>query len=73
MTFIGKNDLTFIIGRKGRIIVHHIYIKEGRQLINEKKNENKKMPQSGICPAPCVLCQCTSPLPPLKYICKALH
>ena len=33
----------------------------------------KKMPQSGICPAPCVLRQCTSPLPPLQYICKALH
>ena len=25
------------------------------------------MPQSGICPAPCVLRQCTSPSPPLQY------
>ena len=32
-----------------------------------------KMPQSGICPAPCVLRQCTSPLPPIHYICKVLH
>ena len=33
----------------------------------------KKIPQSGKCPAPCVLCQSTSHLPRLQYICKALH
>ena len=33
----------------------------------------KKMPQSGICPAPCVLCQCTSPFPSLQYICNDLN
>ena len=32
-----------------------------------------KKRQSGICPAPCALCHCTSPLPPLQYICKGLH
>ena len=36
-------------------------------------NSRNKILQSGISPAPCVLCQCTSPLPPLQYICKALH
>ena len=38
-----------------------------------KSLQQKKMPQSGICPAPCGLRQCTSPLPPLQYICKAMH
>ena len=33
----------------------------------------KKIPQSRICPASCVLHQFTSPLPPLQYICKALR
>ena len=34
---------------------------------------SKKMPQSRICPALCVLRQCTSPYPQLQYMCKALH
>ena len=33
----------------------------------------QKIPQSGICPAPCVLRQWTSPLTPLQYKCKVLH
>ena len=32
-----------------------------------------KTPKSGICPAPCVLRQLTSPLPPLQYMSVALH
>ena len=36
-------------------------------------NTDKKIPQSGICPAWCVLRQYTSPLPPLQYINKAFH
>ena len=44
-----------------------------KQTLSIKPDQVKKIPQSGICPAPCVLHQCTSPLPQLQYICKTLR
>ena len=31
-------------------------------------HNNRNTANGILCPAPCVLCQCTSPLTPLKYI-----
>ena len=39
----------------------------------DSKKEHKKIPQSGICPAPCAHRPCTSSSPQLQYISKCFR